>query len=110
MENISWADFKKIDLRAGTITHAEIFEEARVPAYKLWIDFGDNLGTKKSSAQITNYPPAEVVGKQIIAVTNLEPKQVANFMSEVLVTGFVLPDKTILGISDQTVPDGSRLA
>ncbi|NCP67153.1 tRNA-binding protein [bacterium] len=109
MANISWNDFKKVELRAGTITKAEFFEEAKIPAFKLWIDFGPELGEKKSSAQITNYTLENLVGKQVIAVTNFEPKQVANFMSEVLVTGFVLADKTILGVSDEGVPNGSRL-
>ena len=107
---ITWDDFAKIDLRAGTIVEAEPFPEARQPAYKLKIDCGPELGLKKSSAQITHYTPKELVGKQVLCVVNFAPKQVANFMSEVLVTGFVLPDKTILSVSEQTVPNGSKLS
>jgi tRNA-binding protein len=110
-ETISWNDFEKVELRAGTIIRAEDFPEAKKPAYKLWINLGEQLGIKKSSAQITKlYTKEELGGTQVICVTNFAPRQVANFISEVLVTGFVLEDgEVVLARPQQTVPDGAKL-
>lgn len=108
---ISWSDFEKVDIRVGTIVRADGFPEAKKPAYKLWIDLGE-LGIKQSSAQITTYYKLdELIGKQVVCVTNFAPRQIANFMSEVLTTGFILPDKTvILAQPQRNVPNGTKLA
>lgn len=108
---ISWQDFKRVELRVGTVVRAEVFEEARNPAYKLWVDLGEELGVKKSSAQITaRYEADELVGTQVLCVVNFAPKQIGPMMSEVLVTGFHDEDgAVILARPDKEVPDGSRL-
>jgi tRNA-binding protein len=111
MKPISWQEFEKVELRAGTINRVEDFPEAKVPAYKIWADFG-NFGIMKSSAQITKlYSKADLLGRQIIGVINFPPKQIGTFMSEFLVTGFILESsEVVLAEPQQSVPNGSRLA
>ena len=112
MDDLTWDEFQKVELRVGTIIAAEIFKEARKPAFKLQINFGNKIGIKKSSAQITDhYKPSELVGKQIVAVTNFPKKQIGPMMSECLVTGFVQEDgSVILSVPDKEVSNGLRLA
>lgn len=103
-------DFMKLDIRVGEIIKAEIFEKARKPAYKLWVDFGDEIGIKKSSAQITDcYEIDELVGKQVLGVVNFPEKQIADFMSEVLVLGVYSNKGVILIQPEQPVKIGERL-
>lgn len=111
MENITFDDFLKVDIRVGTVTNVEDFPEAKRPAYKLTIDLGE-LGIKKSSAQITNYTKEELQGRQVLCVVNFAPRQVANFMSEVLTLGLVTTaDKTVYLVQpDRKVANGLRLA
>lgn len=111
MTDISWDDFQKVELRAGTIIKADLFQQARCPAYILHIDFGDTIGIKKSSAQITDYyDPESLIGKQVMAVTNFPPKQIGPIMSECLVTGFFKEGTRVaLATIDMDVPNGTRL-
>ncbi len=112
MKRISWQDFEQVELRVGTVTRAEPFPDARKPACKLTVDFGAEVGVRRSSAQITDlYEPHELVGRQVLAVTNFPPKQIGPFMSECLITGFVQADgSVVLAVPDRPVADGSRLA
>lgn len=111
MAEITFDEFLKVDVRVGTVLRAEPFPEARKPAIKLWIDFGDGIGEKKTSAQITaHYKPETLVGRQVMAVVNFPPRQIGKFMSEVLVLG--MPDKNgevVLVGPDHDVPIGGRL-
>ena len=111
MPEITWDEFAKVELRVGTVISAEVFKEARVPAYLLQVDFGEDVGIKKSSAQITDYyDPAELVGKQVIGVTNFPPKQIGPIRSECLITGFFKEEKkVVLATPDMDVPNGTRL-
>lgn len=108
---LTWAEFERVDLRVGTIREARPFPEARRPAYQLLIDFGPEIGLKKSSAQITHhYTPDSLLGRQVVAVVNFPPRQIGKFRSEVLVTGFADAEGHIVlaGVAS-AVPDGSRL-
>lgn len=111
MEEISWNDFMKVELRVGRVVQAEVFKEARKPAYKLQVDFGPELGLRKSSAQITQlYQPEELIGRLVVAVVNFPRKQVGPLMSECLVTGFHNADGHVaLCVPDGDVPLGTRL-
>lgn len=111
MAEISFDDFMKVDIRCGTVLRAEPFPEAHKPAIKMWINFGPEIGEKKTSAQVTaHYAPESLVGKQVLAVVNFPPRQIGPFMSEVLVLG--LPDaagEVVLLAPDQEVPIGGRM-
>jgi tRNA-binding protein len=111
MDTISFDDFLKVDIRVGRVIRAEPFPEARKPALKLWIDFGPELGERKSSAQISvHYAPADLAGRLVMAVVNFPPRQIGPFRSEVLVLGFSDADGAIvLAAPDQDVPLGARL-
>lgn len=111
METISWEDFAKVELRVGRIVRAEVFPEARKPAYVLHVDFGEEIGTKKASAQITDlYEPAELEGKLVVAVVNFPKKQIGPLMSECLVTGFHDGQgRVALCVPDASVPLGTKL-
>jgi tRNA-binding protein len=108
--SLSWADFERVDMRVGTIIAAKPFEKAKKPAYQLQIDFGP-LGVRHSSAQITTlYTIESLIGKQVIAVINFPPKQIANFFSECLVLGMHNPNGVVLLTPDSMVANGSKIA
>ncbi len=111
MAEITYDDFLKVDIRVGTVIDAEPYPEARKPAIKLVVDFGGDIGVKKSSAQITDhYAPETLVGKQVMAVVNFPPRQIGKFMSEVLVLGAMDSQGAVVLISpDQSVPNGERM-
>ena len=110
-DEITYDDFLKVDIRVGAVVRAEPYPEARKPAIKLWIDFGDEIGEKRSSAQITkHYTPEGIVGRQVIAVVNFPPRQIGKFMSEVLVLGLQDADgEVVLMRPDTRVPLGGKL-
>lgn len=112
MQIIEWDQFTAVELRAGTIVEATEFPEARKPAFKLTIDFGSEIGIRRSSAQITHlYQPSDLIGRQVVAVINFAPKQIGPFVSECLVTGFYRDDgAVVLAVPDAAVPNGAKLA
>lgn len=111
MQIITWDDFVKVELRVGTIIKVEEFKKARIPAYIITADFGEKIGIKKSSAQITKlYTPETLVGKQIIGVINFPLKQIGPFYSEFLVTGFEREDGVVLAVPDLPVENGKKIS
>jgi len=112
MKTIRWEDFDKVELRVGTIVNVEDFPQARKPSYIVWVDFGADLGMRKSSAQITDlYTKESLKGKQIVGVVNFPPKQIGPIRSEFLLTGFVLDTgEVVLAVPDKNVPNGLKLA
>jgi len=111
MAEIGFDEFLKVDIRVGRVVRAEAFPEARKPALKLWIDFGPEIGTRKSSAQVTaHYDPVALVGRQVLAVVNFPPRQIGPFRSEVLTLGLADPGGAVVLVGpDHAVPDGARL-
>ena len=109
---IEWSDFERVDLRVGTVVAARDFPEARKPAYQLTVDFGAEIGTKHSSAQLTAlYTPQSLIGRQVIGVINFPPKQIGPFLSEFLIVGMYREDGcVVLAVPDKPVPNGARLA
>ena len=112
MRDITWDEFKKIEIRVGTIVDVREFPEALKPAYKLEVDLGEELGVKQSSAQITDlYPKEDLIGMQVVVVTNISPKRIGSFTSEVLITGFVRDNNNVvLAVPDKKVKNGSILS
>ena len=108
---VTFDEFMKLDIRIGTVTDVQPFAKARKPAFKIWVDFGSALGVKKSSAQITeHYTPDSLIGQQVMAVVNFSPRQIADFMSEILILGFMDENNAVvLAKSDKKIPNGKRL-
>ncbi len=111
MKEITWPEFDVVELRTGTILNVEEFPEAQKPAYKITVDFGPEIGIRKSSAQITDlYPPKQLLGRQIVGVVNFPPKQIGPMRSECLITGFYGDDgNVVLAIPERQVPNGAKL-
>ena len=110
MKEISWKEFEQVELRVGRIVRVEDFPEARNPAYKVWVDFGEEIGERKSSAQITAlYDKDELVGRLVTAVVNFPVKQIGPMRSECLVTGFYREDGVVLAVPDKPCPNGLKL-
>ena len=111
MEEISWSDFEKVEIRVGTVVEVDDFPEARKPAYILRVDFGPEIGVRKSSAQVTQiYSKEELLGRQVVGAVNFPPKQIGPMRSECLVTGFYRADgNVVLAIPEREVPNGSKL-
>lgn len=111
MEEINWNEFEKIELRVGTIIEVDDFPEAKIPAYKITVNFGEEIGIKKSSARITDlYTKEELLNKKIIGVVNFPPKQIGPFVSEFLCSGFYREDgSVVLAVPDKDTPNGSKL-
>ena len=111
MDTISWNDFEKVELRVGTVVNVEEFPEARKPAWKITVDFGKEIGIRRTSAQITvHYGPEDLVGRQIVGVVNFPPKQIGPVRSEFLLTGF--PDErgdVVIAVPERPVPNGAKL-
>lgn len=111
VQTIDIKDFQRVDFRVGTILEVQPFEKARKPSYKIWVDLGEELGVKKSSAQLTaHYTPEDLVGKQVICVCNFAPRQIADFMSEILITGFETEkNSVVISTVERAVPNGAKL-
>ena len=111
MDTIEWSDFEQVELRTGTVVDVQEFPEARRPAYKIWVDFGADIGTLKSSAQVTAlYTPEDLMGRSIIGVVNFPTKQIGPFRSEFLLTGFTQDDgSVVLAVPERPVANGLKL-
>ncbi|HET9794965.1 MAG TPA: tRNA-binding protein [Thermoanaerobaculia bacterium] len=111
MKTISWADFENVELRVGTVVAVEDFPEAKKPAWKLTVDFGAEIGTRRSSARLTDlYSKEDLVGRQVVGVLNFPPKRIGPFVSECLITGFYREDgAVVLAVPERPVPNGSKL-